>query len=76
MVLTNAIYFKGTWQTKFDKKDTKDAPFTRADGTKTDVPLMNVTSTFNYGVLNLGEDGLEKNHPLPPARPPADVPLA
>jgi serpin B len=53
MVLANAIYFKGDWQTKFDKKDTKDSPFTLADGTKTDVPLMSVTSAFNYGVFDI-----------------------
>src|SRR5262245_29718820 len=49
MVLTNAIYFKGDWQTKFDKKHTKDAPFTRDDGTKVNVPLMTREGEFNYG---------------------------
>ena len=54
MVLANAIYFKGTWQTKFDKKYTNDAPFTRADGTKADVPLMHLTGEFNYGEMHVG----------------------
>lgn len=49
MVLVNAIYFKGTWLYQFDKKHTKGAPFTRADGTKVDVPLMAQTATLNYG---------------------------
>ncbi|MCI0702543.1 MAG: serpin family protein [Planctomycetia bacterium] len=53
MVLTNAIYFKGDWQTKFDPKLTENAPFIRADGTKTDVPLMNITSKFNYGEFDM-----------------------
>jgi serpin B len=51
MVLTNAIYFKGTWQYTFAKTNTKDAPFTRADNTKADVPLMHQTATFNYGEM-------------------------
>jgi serpin B len=48
MVLANAIYFKGAWLYRFDKKQTKDAPFTRADGTKADVPLMSQTAELNY----------------------------
>ena len=48
LVLTNAIYFKGQWLTEFDKKATKDAPFTLADGTKKDLPLMALESNFRY----------------------------
>ena len=40
MVLMNAVYFKGTWKTRFDRDDTRDAPFHNADGTTTTVPLM------------------------------------
>jgi serpin B len=54
MVLVNAIYFKGTWQYTFDKKETADAAFTRADGTKADVPLMYQTEEFNYGKMHVG----------------------
>lgn len=42
LVLTNAIYFKGTWATQFDKKDTKDEPFLTAGGQKTKVPMMHL----------------------------------
>jgi len=48
LVLTNAIYFKGNWATQFDKKLTKDAPFTLADGKKVDVPMMYRNGNFNY----------------------------
>jgi serpin B len=48
MVLTNAVYFKGDWAAKFDKALTKDAPFTAADGTKADVPLMHREGEYGY----------------------------
>jgi len=49
LVLTNAIYFKGKWELEFDKKLTKDAPFTMAGGKKTDVPMMHKSAGFMYG---------------------------
>lgn len=49
MVLANAIYFKGQWETKFDPKQTKDGPFSNADGTKSTVPFMtNQKMTIEY----------------------------
>mgnify|MGYP005836487607 CR=1 FL=1 len=39
-VLTNAIYFKGDWLSKFDKANTQEQPFTRLDGSQVKVPLM------------------------------------
>lgn len=48
MVLTNAVYFKGKWELEFDKKATKEGPFTGADGKKTDVPLMHKTDEMRY----------------------------
>ncbi|MBA4186943.1 MAG: hypothetical protein C0467_02890 [Planctomycetaceae bacterium] len=48
IVLTNAIYFKGDWQTPFEKKQTKDLPFTQADGTKADMPLMHRVGGYLY----------------------------
>jgi serpin B len=53
MVLANAIYFKSNWLYQFDKKLTKDAPFTRDDGTKADVPLMTLEGTLNCGEMNM-----------------------
>jgi serpin B len=65
MVLTNAVYFKGQWEVEFDKKLTKDGPFTQADGTKKDVPLMHRTGELRYAegddwqAVDLGYKGKE-----------------
>ncbi len=48
LVLTNAIYFKGDWVKKFDKKLTKDAKFSvKADKT-VKAPLMYAKNKFKY----------------------------
>jgi serpin B len=48
LVLTNAIYFKGKWLFTFDKKLTKNAPFTISAARKVDVPLMHQKKRFGY----------------------------
>jgi serpin B len=48
LVLTNAIYFKGDWAVKFDKKDTVDAPFTLIDAKTVKAPLMHRTGEYGY----------------------------
>jgi serpin B len=40
LVLTNAIYFKGSWAEKFDPADTVPETFTLLDGTTTTVQMM------------------------------------
>ena len=53
LVLTNAIYFKGTWVKQFDEGDTREEDFTTGSGAKVEVMMMRLTgeeAKFNYGV--------------------------
>ena len=45
LVITNAIYFKGAWQNRFDESHTKNAPFYLLDGSQVDVEMM--SNSFN-----------------------------
>ena len=46
LVLTNAIYFKGNWENKFDKSNTSTKPFTMENGEKQNVPMMFANRKF------------------------------
>jgi serine protease inhibitor len=46
--LVNTTYFKGKWAQPFDKADTRTSSFTRVDGTKRDVSMMNAWLTMPY----------------------------
>ena len=48
MFLINAVYFKGTWTARFDKKKTLKSAFTGWNGTPYFVPLMQLTDTLSY----------------------------
>ncbi|MFA6338614.1 MAG: serpin family protein [Candidatus Paceibacterota bacterium] len=51
LVLTNAIYFKGTWVKQFEKSQTKDEDFRVSSASTIKVPMMSSTdekSKFNY----------------------------
>ncbi len=49
LVITNAIYFKGFWASKFDKKATENMPFYVAPGKSVNVPMMQKEGDFLYG---------------------------
>jgi len=51
LVLTNAVYFKGTWKTQFDKADTYDGEFRKIAGDTVTAKMMTFGSTeerFKY----------------------------
>ena len=48
LVITNAIYFKGTWMEQFDPKNTKEGDFTISPGSIVKVQMMQTDSQFNY----------------------------
>ena len=48
MVLINAIYFKGFWQEKFDKKLTDKDQFMNCNKEPKEVDFMHITKKFDY----------------------------
>lgn len=48
LALVNAIYFKGGWRDPFKPAETRKQPFTRADGSTVQTPLMHQTKRFGY----------------------------
>ena len=48
LILTDAVYFKAGWEKIFKKSATKDGEFQTADKQSVNVPLMHITSGFNY----------------------------
>ncbi|MBW2980644.1 serpin family protein [Candidatus Woesearchaeota archaeon] len=60
LVLTNAIYFKGTWVLKFNRRHTGEADFRISPGRTVKVPMMSLTgekARFNYTFIP--EEGLQ-----------------
>ena len=49
MVLVDAIYFKGTWDTGFDPSKTSAQPFTLSGGTQVSVSTMDATVNLGIG---------------------------
>ncbi len=51
LVITNAVYFKGTWVKQFEKKDTREEDFTTSSGQKVKTPMMRLVgndAVFSY----------------------------
>jgi serpin B len=48
LVLTNAIYFKGDWETPFDKAQTRNEDFHLSPAQTTTAPLMHRDGRFSY----------------------------
>jgi len=54
LVLTNAIYFLGTWKDPFDERATRPGDFLRLGGDTVQVPFMKRTGTYR---VESSEDG-------------------
>jgi serine protease inhibitor len=52
LVLTNAIYFKGKWDTQFKKEATKNLPFHLSVDATINVPMMHQMHAFKYGEID------------------------
>ncbi|MBD2097150.1 serpin family protein [Trichocoleus sp. FACHB-591] len=48
LLLLNAVYFKGKWSEAFDAAATVERPFTLANGTRKQHPLMTQTGEYDY----------------------------
>jgi serpin B len=46
LVLANAVYFKASWLSPFEKPETQYGPFILRDGSEVTVPLIRQTSHF------------------------------
>ena len=56
LVITNAVYFKGTWVKQFDANRTQDAAFTTLSGTTVTVRMMqNAGGSAVYRYLETGD---------------------
>src|SRR5439155_20370401 len=50
--LANAIYFKGVWLSRFDRKETRERPFHLQNGNQKLTPMMQQIGRFSYQKSN------------------------
>ncbi|KAJ7995355.1 hypothetical protein DPEC_G00243710 [Dallia pectoralis] len=48
ITLVNAVYFRGSWKTRFNLKETHHTTFTKENGIKIQTPMMYQMGDFNY----------------------------
>ncbi|XP_013384245.1 leukocyte elastase inhibitor-like [Lingula anatina] len=53
LILVNAIYFKGTWASKFSESSTLPQPFFTSSFNRVNVPMMFQRQSFPYGTSSL-----------------------
>lgn len=59
MYLINAIWFKGSWRSRFDPSETRTAGFTAADGTLQSVPMMSQEADSAAGFRYFADAAVE-----------------
>jgi len=57
LFLINAIYFKGNWETPFDRSQTTNKTFYLTDSSSKQHPMMSETDTFQAVSLSYGKKG-------------------
>ncbi len=53
LALVNALYLKAPWENPFQRGDTKPGSFTRLDGSRVSVPMMNLVQCQGLGLCSL-----------------------
>ena len=48
MVITNAVYFNGTWSSPFPEEDTRESAFHKSGSASVDTDFMNLDGSFKY----------------------------
>lgn len=56
MLIANAVYFKGKWQSSFSPDNTRKQTFYASEGDKYEVQMMHKTANFRYTVAGRNQD--------------------